>query len=275
MGNLGNFVEHQLTHLVETLSRQSHTVGQHNGVVAHSFGLNSCCQHFLLLIKVEVEEAGSTVAQKTTDEVQGVHLVGSRTFEAPAEHHVLGLLTQYILADRFGDGGLRCESQLVGVVGISFLGIPVAEVLFDEVHHGIGLKVTRKADDDIARNVPLVKVVLNVDERRVLEVLLGTDGSLSAVGVGGEEHSRQGFEFLRHIACHAHVLLLIDGFEFGVEETEHGVLETLRLDFCPVLHLVRWDVFGVACHVVRCKSIRSVGTNHGHHLVILVGDGIL
>ena len=142
LGNLGNFVEHQLTYLVETLTGQCHTVGQHNGVVAHSFGLNACSQHFLLLIKVEVEEAGSTVAQKTTDEVQGVHLVGSRTFKAPAEHHVLGLLTQHVLADRLGDGGLRCEGQLVGGVGISFLGIPVAEVLFDEVHHGIGLKVT-------------------------------------------------------------------------------------------------------------------------------------
>ena len=106
-------------------------------------------------------------------------------------------------------------------------------------------------------------------------MLLRADGGLRAVGVGGEEHSRQGFEFLRHIACHAHVLLLIDGFELSVEETEHGVLETLRLDLCPVLHLVRWDVLGVACHVVRCKSIRSVGTDHGHHLVILVWDGIL
>ena len=275
MGNLGNFVEHQLTYLVEALAWQRHAIGQHDGVVAHSFGFHACCQYFLLLIKVEVEEAGSAVAQKTADKIQGVHLVRGSAFEAPAEHHVLGLLSQHVLADRLGDGRLRCEGQLVGAVGISFLGIPVAEVLFDEVHHGIGLKVTRKADDDIARYVPLVKVVLNVDERRVLEVLLGTDGSLSAVGVGGEEHSRQGFEFLRHVACHTHVLLLVDGFEFGVEETEHGVLETLRLDFSPVLDLVRRDVLGVACHVVRCKSIRSVGTDHGHHLVILVGDGIL
>ena len=81
-------------------------------------------------------------------------------------------------------------------------------------------------------------------------MLLRADGGLRAVGMGGEEEGRQCLKLLRHVACHADVLLLIDGFELSVEKAEHGVLETLRLDFCPVLHLIRWDILGVACNVV-------------------------
>ena len=60
-----------------------------------------------------------------------------------------------------------------------------------------------------------------------------------------------------------------------MEAADDHVLEAVGLDLGPVLDLVGGDVLCVAGHVVGCVCVGADGSDDGHGLVILVGDGDL
>ena len=91
----------------------------------------------------------------------------------------------------------------------------------------------------------------------------------------GEEFFVHRLPNLAVVLRHTDVLLFIHSFQFGVEATNHHVLETVGLDACPVFHLVGRDVLRITSHVVRRVGIRALCTDGRHQLVILIRDEIL
>ena len=69
-------------------------------------------------------------------------------------------------------------------------------------------------------------------------MVLGSDDGLGAVGVVLEEFGRNGVHSLLHIVIEVHVVLLIYGFELGVETADDHILETVSLNLCPAVDLV-------------------------------------
>ena len=106
-------------------------------------------------------------------------------------------------------------------------------------------------------------------------MLLLTDSGLCTVWVVRECQCE---DFIRHlptIPCKSHVVLLVNRFEFGMKTTNHCILESLRLNLCPILNLVRWDILHIVCFVIRGPSVCAVSTYRLHQLVVLVRNGIL
>ena len=68
---------------------------------------------------------------------------------------------------------------------------------------------------------------------------------------------------------------LIHSLELGVETADDAVAEAVGLDLRPVIDLVGRNVLGIDGLVVGSPGIGSAGTDHAHHLVVLVGDGNL
>ena len=118
----------------------------------------------------------------------------------------------------------------------------------------------------------MVEIVLYVDDARVLQVLLLTDGGLSAIRVGRGEELPEGSPSLVIIACHGDVLLLVHGFQLGVETTDYHVLEAIALNLRPVLDLVVRDVLYIASHVIAGVGIGTFTSDACHQLVVLVRD---
>ena len=106
-------------------------------------------------------------------------------------------------------------------------------------------------------------------------MFLCADSGLCAVGVGGTEHAAHALPQLALVLSDADVVFFIDGLEFGVEATDDHILETITLDFRPVLDFVRRDVLGVARHIVRRIGVGAIGTDGRHELVVLVRNEIL
>ena len=106
-------------------------------------------------------------------------------------------------------------------------------------------------------------------------MVLRADDRLRAVWMVREQEGVEGVEGFLGIGGQAHVLLLIDSLELGVEATEHAVHEAVGLDPGPVLHLVGGDFLHVAGDVVGRVGIGAFGADDGHQLVILVRDGDL
>ncbi len=157
-----------------------------------------------------------------------------------------------------------------GQIGV---GLHVAEILGDDVDHFVGIEITREADGHVVGHIPLFVVVLDVGDGGILEVLLCAEHGLCSVGVVGEECREHGLGHLAVVLGEAHVFLLVDGFELGVESAQHGVLEAVGLDACPVFDLVGGYVLDVAGLVVGGVGIRTVGADGGHEFVVLVGNG--
>ena len=104
-------------------------------------------------------------------------------------------------------------------------------------------------------------------------MLLAAQGGLLAVRVVREEGLVDGLPQLAAVLREGHVLLLVDGLQLRVEAPYHAVAEAVGLDAGPVVDLVGGDVLGIDGLVGGGPGIGAVGADHGHQLVIFVGDG--
>ena len=172
-----------------------------------------------------------------------------------------------------------CQLGLFGELGLFHLllgsSLPVAEIFVNLLDDLIGVKVARQTDGGIVRHIPLLEVVLDVRDARILQVSLCSDGRLSTIGMCGEQFGHHRIVHLLIIVSQIDVILLVHSLQLGMETTDGHVLEAVSLYLQPRLHLVRRDVLDIAGPVVPGIGIGSLGTNHGHHLVVLVGNKVL
>ncbi|MPM34035.1 hypothetical protein SDC9_80616 [bioreactor metagenome] len=75
------------------------------------------------------------------------------------------------------------------------------------------------------------------------------------------------------VAGERHVFFFVNGFKLCMETADYVVLKTVRLNFCPVLDLVRRDIFRVNRHVETCIGVGSRCSNGFHQFIVLVWNG--
>ena len=92
--------------------------------------------------------------------------------------------------------------------------------------------------------------------------------------MGGEHLSIEGLPKLIGIAGQTDIVLLVDSLQFGMESTNHHILEAVGLDLRPVFHLVGRDILHITSHIVRGIGIRTFRADGGHELIVFVGNVI-
>ena len=176
-----------------------------------------------------------------------------------------------------GGIGRSREGTLNGEYGLTDIstGLPLSKIAVENGNHLVGVEITCHTDGHIVRHIPLIKVVLDIGDGRILQVFLCTDSGLRTIGVCRGEHLTQCTEHLVVVVSEVDVILLIDGLQLGVETTNHHVLEAVALNLSPVLDLVGGDVLRVASNIVGGEGIGSTGTDGSHQFVVLVGNKVL
>ena len=257
------------SHLVECLAGFGRAYEDERTAVGHADEAGAGSEHGLGEVDVYVDEAAVAVAEYFGGNLEelGVGVGGRR--RAPCEVDALRLGTVDLTFDGCGDGLLGLELKH-GQPGV---GLEMAEIACDYVDHVVGVEVAAETDGHVVRDVPLLVVVLYVGDGGVLEIFLRAEHGLRAVGMVGEEGCEGCLVELAVVLGEAHVLLLVDGFELGVEAADYGVLEAVGLYAGPVLDLVGGDVLDVAGDVVACVGVGAVGADGRHELVVLVGYG--
>ena len=193
-------------------------------------------------------------------------------------HSVLGIEAADVLGDDAGDGFLALKLQLGHRTRLH-----IAPVLVDNLDGLVGVEIARQADADVVGHIVGGHEVADIAHRGVLQVLLAAQSGLVAVGVVGEEGGKHGVVHLAVVLGEAHVLLLVDGLQLGVEQAQHQVLETVGLNLAPGLQLVVGDVLDIHggdvldIHgvVVAGEGVGAGRADGGHRFVVLVGDGNL
>ena len=120
-----------------------------------------------------------------------------------------------------------------------------------------------------------MKVIFDVDNGWIFQMLLFTDGGLRSIGVGRCEQLPQRGIFLRTVACHRDVFLFVHGFKLGVESANDHVLEAVGLYACPIIDFIRGNVLYIAGNVVARVGVGTFRSDTRHELVVLVGYVIL
>ena len=239
-------------------------------------GLNACTriheQSFLLLVNVEVYKTGLAIVQNRACNLGhcAVLKVGC-TGEPPGKGDALCLFAEYFLYYRLGDWLFL----LILEDRDGRIGFPVSEVFLQDLDHLVRIEVTRYANGYVVGNIVLIVVFLHIGDGRILEVLLTAESGLLAVRMVREKGLGNYFPDLAAVLGKGHILFLIDGLKFGMETANNSVTETVGLDAGPVVDLVGGDVLDVHGFVVAGKCIGAVGSDHGHELVVLIGDGDL
>ena len=125
-------------------------------------------EHLHLLVDVEVEQTCRTIAEHVLNDGQRITLQRGTWLKTPAQPQALGLGTNH-------GGVLRCRQiRQGGKLRLSDIlaRLPCTKILVDDGNNLVGVKVARHTDGDIIRTIPLVKVVLDVDNGRILQVFL-------------------------------------------------------------------------------------------------------
>ena len=81
-------------------------------------------------------------------------------------------------------------------------------------------------------------VVLHIGDGRVLQVVLGAQNRLGAIGMMREEGCEGRLPHFAVVLGQGHILLLVDGLQLGVEAPDDRMTETVRLNLRPILDLV-------------------------------------
>ena len=271
IGQVVQLAEEQLLHLVEGLSFLRCSAHDKGRIVAQGLAASPCSEHLHLLVDVQVDESGCAVAEHLADDVEGVHLERVAAIEAPT--HPQRLCFQSHDGGVAGSGeGLHGREFRLTYVGTGF---PSAKLTVDDGDGLVEIEVASHTDGHVVGAIPVVEVLLDIGNRRILQVLLRTDGGLRAIGMGGEQHGADALPELARVLSDTDVVLLVDSFQLGVESADDHILETVGLDLSPVGDFVRGDVLHIARHVVRCVGIRSLCSDGRHQLVVLIGDEVL
>ena len=106
-------------------------------------------------------------------------------------------------------------------------------------------------------------------------MLLRSDRCLDSVRMTGKQHGINRFHRFGIILREAHVLLLIDGLQLGVETPDDGMDEPVGLNLRPILYLIGRDIFLIDSHIIGSKGIGACRSDDGHKLVIFIGNSDL
>ena len=260
--------EHEVTHLFELLSLLGFSLSDERRVVGQAFHARTGIHHLHRLVEVNVHESCFAVGKKIRDEAQCVGLVRSCLVKLPAEHHVLGFLTDDSGVDmlfQVGDwrilGSRECRARL-----------PTAKVLVDGGYSLVGIEVTGETDGHIVGDVVAVEIVLDVDDTRILQVLLRTDGRLCTIRMSGIELFTKCGPLLTAVVGQTNIILLIHCFQLSVEATDDHVLEAVGLNLCPRVNFVVRNVLLITGDIVARVGVAALRADGCHHLVVLVGD---
>ena len=263
--------QHEAANLLQRLTGLGLTNQQERRIVLLGLQTRTSTLHTHLLIEVEVEEACLAIAQHIADNIERItsQLTGFRC--QPSHPYLLGLFAN--------DSGIGRGLQrlLLGEYGLRDIstGLPLSEILLDEGDGLVGIEVTSHTDGHIVGHIPLLEVVFDIGNRRILQVILRTDSGLRTIGMSRRQLLAQRTPYLVAIIGEVDVILLVNGLQLSVETTDNHILETVGLHLGPVLNLVRRDILRIARHIVGGKGIGALSTNGSHQLVVLVGDEVL
>jgi len=264
-----HLLQKQVADFVERLPRLGASGHEERTVIGLRRGIAVGREHLLLLVQVEVDQSGLSVVEDRTHDVADVGRFVVRARQTPAQHDVGRFESVNLLHHGSRDRLFGFELQF-GQVGI---GLHVAEVLLDRGDHFVGFEIARNAYGHVVGHVVGLVVVSDVGDRRIFQMLLCSQHGLRAVGVVGEQRGVHRFPDFAAVLRQGHVLLLVNGLKLGMEAADHGILETVGLDFGPVVDLVRGNVLDVDRHVLRREGVGAVGSDGRHQLVVLVGNG--
>ncbi len=243
---LVDFGKHQLTDLLQALALLRHAYEDELSIVGHAHVASLGGLNLHRSVEVEVENTGLAVREHVGNDVERVGLVAGCSLRFPTHHEVFGLQSHNGGVDR------SCQITHRRILGTAKLVVllPIAKVLVDNGHYLIGVEIARHTDGHVVGNIVTVVVILDVQDRRILEMLLRTDSGLCAVWVTWEELCCQSVPLLVVILSQTYVEFLIHSFQLGVESTDNHVLETVAFDLRPSVDLVGRNVLHVASNIV-------------------------
>ena len=147
--------------------------------------------------------------------------------------------------------------------------------MVDDLDGLVVLKVTGETDGDVVGAIIGIVELTDVTDTGVLEVFLGAEHGVLAVRYGGIEGLVDGQKHFPYIHGGIHVKLLVYGLEFGVETTDHEVLEPIGLYDGPASQFGVGNDLMVAGVGRTGIGIDAGSTDTGHELVELIGNGDL
>ena len=266
-----NLLEKQLLELLQRLTLIGTATENEHAVVVESVDTAVGTEAFLRLVEVHVDKAAFAVVKNSVNEV-GNHTLAAANLgsDTVGDSGVFGVVAGDVLRFGLGDGSLFGEGELRHVARLH-----VAPVFVDNLDYLVGVEVASHAYTDVVGHIIFGVELANIAHGGIFEVFGLADGGLKAIGMMRKHGTENLLVAATAVLGEAHVFLFIDGFEFGVEEAQHEVLETVGLQLAPSLNLVGRDILDIHRTVVAGESIGACGSDVGHHLVVLVGDGNL
>ena len=235
LAHLINLGKQQIAHLFECLSLLWLAFKYYYTGISKMDYTTCCIENFLLLQEVGVEQTAiSAIREYRREKRTNERTFASRTLNRPSDSDALTLQTEHLsLFDLCQMGRLVLLNLWKDLVRLQ-----LTEILVDNHNRLVWVEISRHTYCHIVWHIVGLIVVLDIGNRRIFQVLLLTDSGLCAVRVVRENSGEKIIKNLFAVACKSHIVLLIDGFQLGVEATNYSICKSLRLNLCPILNLI-------------------------------------
>ena len=270
LAELCHFAQHQVLHFIQCLACLRETFHQEHAMIGQSVHECTGIEHLLLLVQVQVHQTCLAVIENAGEQIHGFRILVRRFRSTPCQGYELGFQSPNFTQNWSLDRCFFLHFQYRQFR----IRLHASKVFLDHRHHFIRLEIARKADGHVVRHIPLVVVVLDIDDGRILEVFLRTESGLCTIRMVREQRACDRFKQLASVLCRVHVAFFVYGFQLGVESADYQTLETVCLNLRPVFNLVAWDVFHIASHIITGIGIGSFGTDSPHQLVVFIRNEI-
>ena len=190
--------------------------------------------------------------------------------QAESNGYTLGIRSYYLFDHRRGNGILWSE----GVLRYR-LFFHIRKSLIDLGDSMVWIEISGKNHRHIIRHIVSIEILAYLYERRVFQVFYCTYGSLLPIVVLFEKIGKECFQYQPSIIVQRTVFFLINSLQFGMEDSQYRVAETLRLYSYVLIKGIGWYIIGIDRLLEGGESVSSLGSHGGHHLVIFIGNSIL
>ena len=179
-----NLFEHQVLHLFKALTLFWGTHEEECAMIVQQLRTSRGSLHLHRLVEVEVEESCTSVAEHILHQFEGISLQLVGFLCAPSHPESLCLLSDDGSILRRCEWWQWCKRRLLYISS----WLPTREILVEDGDSLVHIHVASHTDSHIIGHIPLLEIILDICDRRILQMVLCSDGGLESVGVVGPQH---------------------------------------------------------------------------------------
>ena len=215
-----------------------------------------------------VDQSGGSVAQQRRGQGRE-KIVSASGFDAESDHDPFGAGTLDVL------GNVRGHRLFARKIADGRrAALQSAEIAVDKLNGSVEIQIAAEQKRDVFRRVITAVEFPDFRDGRIFQMFGVPDERRPPVGMRRKQTAGQRLEHQAVLIVLSLVEFLVNGFQFGMEETHDRIAETFGFQLQKFLQFLRGNVHHIDRHVGGGERVEPHPADGGNQFAVFAGGGI-